>query len=62
MDPNANLKYQLELAERLQDQLDRSTIKRDDFDDDIDRLCALVLSLNTWIADGGFLPTTWQKN
>lgn len=52
MDPNANLKEQLELAEKLQ---------RTHAIDDCQRLAELVLALNEWIEQGGFLPESWSK-
>lgn len=56
MDPDANLKEQLELADQL--------VEADDDELDIEdarRLCELVLALNDWIKGGGFLPQAWQK-
>jgi hypothetical protein len=53
MDPNANLKEQLELAKRLID---------DNTDQDAAyRLAELVLALDEWIRKGGFLPEAWDK-
>jgi hypothetical protein len=56
MDPNANLTEQLELAGRI--------IELTDAEDVVDiretaRLAELVLSLNKWIRNGGFLPEIW---
>ena len=52
MDPNANLKEQLEIAARL--------IESDDSDDrEGARLGELVIALNEWIVRGGFVPSTW---
>lgn len=56
MDPNANLKEQIELACKLQDY------ERDDDASDVCRLAELVLALNEWISKGGFLPAKWVKS
>jgi len=55
MDPNANLAEQLEIACRLlgTDCLDKSDLP------DAVRLAELVLALDEWIGQGGFLPSHW---
>lgn len=57
MDPNANLKEQLELADSL--------ICADNTDPDVAlpkaaRLAELVIALDGWLSNGGFLPKSWQ--
>lgn len=54
MDPNANLKEQIELAREL--------VNSDNPDPyDAMRLAELVLSLDNWITRGGFLPANWER-
>ena len=60
MDPDANLREQLELANWL--------IANDAVADDVadhrkakaERLADLVEALNGWLTAGGFLPTSWE--
>jgi len=52
MDPIANLKEQLRLAERLQ----FFGIRTNEEKDDAARLAALVIALAEWRANGGFDP------
>jgi hypothetical protein len=52
MDPNANLKEQLDIARKLLDDPIG--------EDDVDRLAELVVALDEWISNGGFLPKRWQ--
>ena len=55
MDPDANLKEQLELAQKFYGQDDLT------FDgEDVIRLAELVIALNEWIKNGGFLPKDWR--
>lgn len=68
MDPIANLQEQIELAKhinRLWDECgDDGTLKPDDqawLADAAERLADLVLALDGWITNGGYLPTRWQK-
>ncbi len=58
MDPNANLKAQLAVAERIQKSVDSG---KDPDPIDADHLATLVLSLNTWIRGGGSLPINWNE-
>jgi len=53
MDPNENLRQQLELAEQLVDDDSVSPETRE--------LAELVLALNDWIERGGFLPAGWMN-
>lgn len=55
MDPNANLKEQLEIA--------RAILSDDEYDTGYDavRLAELVEALNEWIVKGGFLPKDWSR-
>ena len=55
MDPDANLKEQLEIAHEAYNHFD------DGNDKDMDRLVELVIALDEWLAGGGFLPTRWQR-
>jgi hypothetical protein len=62
MDPNANLKEQLALAQDLLDRIDEHGYDYPALSDgNVECLCELVLALNNWIAGGGFLPSRWQK-
>lgn len=61
MDPNANLKEQLELATEIQGIVDQSYADTVTTADKGIRLAELVLALNEWISKGGFLPAEWQK-
>lgn len=45
MDPNENLRKQLEIADQ----------------DDAEDLAELVLDLNRWLCGGGFLPDAWKR-
>jgi hypothetical protein len=56
MDPNANLKEQLELAEAL--------VCAENVDPDVAlpkaaRLAELVIALDGWLSRGGFPPRSW---
>lgn len=58
MDPNENLREQLELAQKLRDdfslddlQVDRAAM----------RLAELVLALDEWLRKGGFYPRAWLR-
>lgn len=53
MDPDANLKEQLELARMI--ELETAPAYA------AERLAGLVMDLHRWIANGGFLPKAWQK-
>lgn len=57
MDPNANLKQQLELAAEI--------IRLSEADEDASNeafdLAELVEALNAWITSGGFLPEAWRS-
>lgn len=69
MDPTANLKIQLELAQRI---IARSEEASDEMYDSVpDYACGRpsadelelaehVVALDEWIRRGGFLPETWQ--
>lgn len=54
MDPNANLKEQLEIA--------RAILSDKEYDTGYDavRLAELVEALHEWIMKGGFLPDAWK--
>jgi hypothetical protein len=69
MDPDANLKEQLELAKKLQDAGEMEFLpgKADELPNDAARLAELVLALDEWLrtVDGGkdgFLPRRWSVN
>ena len=58
MDPDANLKEQLELAESIQQAYDNE----EEVDpDDAARLAELVIALNGWMKGCGFLPKEWRQ-
>lgn len=52
MDPNENLKQQLQMAKDILDGVH--------FDQE-GELAELVLALDEWIMGGGFLPTDWNR-
>lgn len=58
MDPDANLKEQRELAALIQSQLDEGETPDED---DVLRLSELVIALDEWISNGGFVPAAWRK-
>jgi hypothetical protein len=72
MDPDANLKEQLEVAAAIQearDEYDRDSATWGSGDDKewneqqaerAMRLAELVEALNEWILKGGFLPKAWH--
>lgn len=57
MDPNANLEEQLRIAKRLTKQIDKDHCAPSAVD--TGRLCDLVITLDRWIREGGFLPKRW---
>ena len=60
MDPNENLRKQLELAKCIQEQHD--TEERESVDPaDANELAELVIALDKWIWGGGFLPQRWEQ-
>jgi broad specificity phosphatase PhoE len=72
MDPDANLKEQLELVKKMKERqsefneeeeewtaADVSDWRREQVDDG-ERLAELVEALNEWILKGGFLPKAWH--
>jgi hypothetical protein len=67
MDPDSNIREQLEIAEEINsisDAVDpdtgRYTIGQlDDLADKALRLAELVEALNTWLMRGGYLPVHW---
>ncbi len=69
MDPNANLREQLQLARDIQTTWDHcgedgnlSLEQINHVADAANRLAELVLALNEWIARGGFLPDQWRTS
>lgn len=58
MDPNANLREQLELADALRNDEGSSVWDRNNR---ADRLAELVVALDEWLEAGGFLPERWQR-
>lgn len=57
MDPNANLREQRELAQRITTLADRRSAPRGvDFENDAARLAELVQALDDWRQHGGFDP------
>lgn len=60
MDPNKNLEQQLELSkEIIQDAYDPLDGKRSS--EKAFQLAELVISLDAWVKNGGFLPSAWMK-
>ncbi len=65
MDPDANLREQLELASQDWTGKDTHELTPEEIDKlhtDHIRLCDLVEALDGWISKGGFLPARWQRN
>lgn len=58
MDPDANLKEQLEIAAILNQFRDADEPPPED---QVWRLAELVEALNEWILKGGALPKSWSK-
>ena len=61
MDPNENLKEQLEIVEWLQEQDYTEDGTMDRYLAKSLRLAALVEALNDWIVKGGFIPEKWHQ-
>lgn len=64
MDPNANLKELLELAESINRSEDVEDMDRDALElvaTDAVRMAELLFALDGWIKGGGFLPTEWRR-
>jgi hypothetical protein len=59
VDPDANLKEQLELARSMVESIDQGD--EEGALDDATRLAELVLALDTWIKNGGFMPAAWAR-
>lgn len=60
MDPNANLKEQIELAMKM--MADYESEESNGIDqDDAERLAELVMALHGWLKGGGFLPDKWKR-
>lgn len=63
MDPDANLTEQVALANHIleaADSPDPEALSHALWDDG-ERLAELVLSLDTWIKSGGYLPLCWSN-
>jgi hypothetical protein len=63
MDPDANLKELLSLAEdmiELNDAGDQTFLEEVE-PQDVARLAELVIALDGWIRGGGFLPASWKR-
>jgi hypothetical protein len=58
MDPNANLKEQLEQVQLL---LYGEPLSADDLVEVAGRLAELVEALDGWLSKGGFLPGKWER-
>lgn len=64
MDPNANLREQLEISRMVAEQdtcPPNAKLSQEDLVVLLDRLAELVEALHSWIVQGGFLPTAWVK-
>lgn len=59
MDPDASLKEQLGLAEAILRDGECGTYKPDAHD--VARLAELVLALDEWLSNAGFLPARWGQ-
>ncbi len=60
MDPNANLKEQLEMANAIIEAIDKSgDSSLSILEAQAEELARLALALNEWITKGGFLPSAW---
>ncbi len=62
MDPNSNLKMQLDIAKRLLGY-PKSYVGQDPSVDrtfDAEQLACLVQDLDKWLSGGGFLPKSWE--
>jgi hypothetical protein len=57
MDPNANLKEQLEISKRIIKASEKGKFSGTA---DTERLAELVVALDEWIVGGGFLPKQWR--
>jgi hypothetical protein len=57
MDPNANLAEQLRLSESIIANYDEYEIANAGC-----RLAELVVALNNWILNKGFLPDAWKED
>jgi hypothetical protein len=61
MDPNANLKEQLALSEKILLQYDDESTETPSVNaEDAARLCHLVEAMNKWLSSSGFLPRAWE--
>lgn len=58
MDPDANLREQLELASKICFRFENEKPIREV---DSDRLASLVIALDEWIRSGGSLPSKWGQ-
>jgi hypothetical protein len=58
MDPNENLKEQLETADRI---IQAVSEERFVHEGEAETLAELVLALDEWLKNGGFLPEEWRK-
>ena len=58
MDPNANLDAQIEIARRVVKNYQDPDSNGVD-QDDANQLAELVIALDDWIREGGFLPRKW---
>lgn len=67
MDPNANLKKQLELAKSIRAIWDDSNgeglelEQKDAIAEIADAMADLALALDGWLKSGGFLPQRWAR-
>ena len=64
MDPQENLMEQLRIAQDIQQFNDESEDGPEWDTDDLirnsEQLAGLVIALNDWILNGGFLPQDWR--
>lgn len=60
MDPDANLKEQLELAEKIRREVE-NPLQYKVSEEDVHRLAELVIALDKWLCRRGFYPETWER-
>lgn len=61
MDPNENLREQLEISARIMHAMETGDYDAEDMEADACRLAELVLALDAWIKSGGFRPGIWSR-
>lgn len=69
MDPDANLREQLEVSRGILEAWDDcnadgtlTSAQAEFVADEANRLAELIESLDNWIRKGGFIPARWRKS